>query len=368
MRVSYISLHNGIVRRLTCRSQDTVPHSTGGVQPRPPSPSPSISTPLYPLLRFHTVVSLFPLQIWFHSLTRYDQPNPSLQNCIPPPFPLPTIRSPILKPPLTRTAWVGTSSLRQGARSCLWPTLPQHTTRHPKNVSSYLIHHPARVFTLCDTVWHQRPQLGPLDLNVPPFEPVTATGPTPLSTLYTYPVSQGAAPPEPPFPIPVKSSSGPERTRRPAKTARKHNPVKSVGRTDPKEGGDQESWDSALVRFQTKADKLLGIQHGRPSGGFGPATALAKINTIVKDDLKRSVSGFLYCVLIHRFTNASTRQQPLQRAPTRSRDTEDYMKGLLLVLRPTPVPQRGSEVGGLTVAFLQRRKHFFPSPQSDLTN
>ena len=85
------------------------------------------------------------------------------------------------------------------------------------------------------------------------------------------------------------------------------------------------------------------------------------VNEFVKDDLKRSVSGFFYCVLVHRFTNLLTRQQPLQDTRAgdgrRSRDVEDYLKGILKAIRP--VPGVTSAEDDTAVAALSRRKCLF---------
>jgi len=104
--------------------------------------------------------------------------------------------------------------------------------------------------------------------------------------------------------------------------------------------------------------------------------ALAKIHKKVKEDLKRSVSCFFYCVIAHHFTNLSTWQQPLRNTKAgegkRSRDVEDYLKGLLKVIHqgvPTPIQEGGeSDESDTTVAALSRRKRFFSSLRSDVVN
>ena len=76
--------------------------------------------------------------------------------------------------------------------------------------------------------------------------------------------------------------------------------------------------------------------------------ALAKSTKFIKEDLKRSVSDFFYCVFVHHFTNLTTWQQPLRDTKSaegkRSRDVEVYLEGLLQAIRrvnPTPVPPTG---------------------------
>jgi len=104
--------------------------------------------------------------------------------------------------------------------------------------------------------------------------------------------------------------------------------------------------------------------------------ALARMNKFVKEDLKRSVSDIFYCVLVHHFTNLSTWQQPLRDTKAgegkRSRDVEDYLKGLLKVIHQrvsTPIPAGGGSVENDTaVSALSRRKRFFSSPRSDVAD
>jgi len=104
--------------------------------------------------------------------------------------------------------------------------------------------------------------------------------------------------------------------------------------------------------------------------------ALAMINKYVKEDLKRSVSGFFYCVLVHRFTNLSIWQQPLRDAKAgegeRSRNVEDYLKGLLGAIRRVESPPKpeasGSDEDDTSVAALSRRKCFFSSLRFGVTN
>ena len=101
--------------------------------------------------------------------------------------------------------------------------------------------------------------------------------------------------------------------------------------------------------------------------------ALAEVNKFVKEDLKRSVSDDFYCVRIHHFTNLSTRQQPLRDTKAgggkRSRDGEEYLKGLLKAIRPVePASSTSgaeSDENGV-VAALSRRKRFFSSPRFDV--
>ena len=180
-------------------------------------------------------------------------------------------------------------------------------------------------------------------------------------------------PPEISLPPPIASSSGPQRTRQPAREGRRHNPIKSAKKEA--ESGD-DSWDQTLVRFRAEFDTMYTVHNGQPSGGLVPAMALAEINEFVKEDLKRSVSGFFYCVLVHHFTNSSIWQQPLRDTKAgegkRSRDVEDYLKGLLKVIcqgAPTPIPTGGGSIeNNKTVASLSRRKCFFSSLRYDVAN
>jgi len=103
--------------------------------------------------------------------------------------------------------------------------------------------------------------------------------------------------------------------------------------------------------------------------------ALARVNKYVKENLKRSVSCFFYCVIAPHFTNLSTWQQPLRNTKAgegkRSRDVEDYLKGLLKVIHqgvPTPIQGDESDENDTTVAALSRRKRFFSSLRSDVVN
>jgi len=137
----------------------------------------------------------------------------------------------------------------------------------------------------------------------------------------------------------------------------------------------KDGWNQTLVRFQAQFDTLYTVQNGQPSGGLVPEMALAEVDKFVKEDLKRSVSGFFYCVSVHHFTNLSTWQQPLRNTKAgegkRSRDVEDYLKGLLKAIRPVelaPIPA-GAEPNenGTMVVALSRRKHFFSSLRFDST-
>jgi len=104
--------------------------------------------------------------------------------------------------------------------------------------------------------------------------------------------------------------------------------------------------------------------------------ALAKIDQLVKEDLEHSVSSFFYCVLVHRFTNLSTWQQPLRDTAAgmgeRSRNVEDYLKGLLGAIRRArspPKPEAGeSDEDDTSVAALSRSKCFFSSFRCGATN
>ena len=96
--------------------------------------------------------------------------------------------------------------------------------------------------------------------------------------------------------------------------------------------------------------------------------AVAKVNKLAKEDLKRSVSGIFYCVFVHRFTISSTRYQPLRDTKAgegkRSRDVEKYLEGLLQAIRPVgPTSTPGGESGesDTTADALSRRKPFIAS-------
>ena len=101
------------------------------------------------------------------------------------------------------------------------------------------------------------------------------------------------------------SSSGPKRTRQPAREARRYDPIKSAKK---KADSRKDGWDQALARFRAELDTLYSTYNKQPSGGLVPEMALAEVNKFVKEDLKRSVSDFFYCVIVHRFTNLSTWQ------------------------------------------------------------
>ena len=137
-----------------------------------------------------------------------------------------------------------------------------------------------------------------------------------------------------------------------------------------------DGWNQTLIRFQARFNTLYSVQNGQPSGGLVPEMALAETDKFVKEDLKQSVSGFFYCVIVHRFTNLSTRQQPLRNTKAgegkRSRDVEDYLKGLLKAIRPVElvvIPDGAeSEENGTMVAALSRRKYFFSSLRFGMAN
>ena len=179
---------------------------------------------------------------------------------------------------------------------------------------------------------------------------------------FAYAVLQGAAPPDDPLPAPVASSSGPKRTKQAAREGRKYNPLKSAERAATK----KEGWDWSLPRFRAQLhDTLYSVHDGQPSGGLVPATALASIDKLVKEDLEQSVSNFFYCVLVHHFTNLSTWQQPLRDTAagkgTRSRNVEDYLKGLLGAIRrvESPSTRDTGDSDDTSVPALSRRKRFF---------
>ena len=217
-------------------------------------------------------------------------------------------------------------------------------------------------------MWRQYAQPDLSYLNRPPSDPVTVSGPLSLSARFTYVISQGAVPPVTPLatPAPLASSSGSKRTGKPATGRQRYDPIKSAKR----KADSKNDWNLALFRFQNHFDALYSVQNGQPSGGLVPAMALAEVNKFAKDDLKRSVSNDFYCVRIHRFTNLSTWQQPLRDMKAgrgdRSRNGEDYLKGLLRAIRPVePAPSTSgaeSDENGAASA-ISRRKHFFSSPR-----
>lgn len=98
--------------------------------------------------------------------------------------------------------------------------------------------------------------------------------------------------------------------------------------------------------------------------------ALAKINQIAKEGLKRSVSSLFYRVRVRLFANSPTRQQPLRATKAveggHSRDVEVYLEGLLRALRPVE-PTRILFDNGVELieedtrlATFSRRKYFPP--------
>ena len=144
---------------------------------------------------------------------------------------------------------------------------------------------------------------------------------------------------------------------------RRYTPLKAA-----KEAEKREGWDEALPRFRAQLhDNLYSVRDGQPSGGLVPAMALAEIEKLAKEDLKRSVSGVFYCVVVHHFTNSPIRQQPLRGRKAgegkRSRDVEDYLRGLLGAIHrvmSTPKPDASeSDEDDTSVATLARRKCFF---------
>ena len=58
----------------------------------------------------------------------------------------------------------------------------------------------------------------------------------------------------------------------------------------------KNGWNQTLARFRARLDAefdtLQNIRDGQPSGGLVPEMALAEVEKIVKDDLKRSVGYF----------------------------------------------------------------------------
>lgn len=192
-------------------------------------------------------------------------------------------------------------------------------------------------------------------------------GPSLSLASFTYVVSQGVAPPEITLPTPVASSSGPRRTRQLARGTERYNPTKPAKRNT---GSKKDGWDRTLDRFRAEFNRTLpSIQDGQPSGGLIPEKALARIDELIKDDLKRSVSDFSHCALVHHFTNSSTWKQPLQGTKAgegkRSRDVEDYLKGLLgaicrVGLASIPTGGKSNE-DNTTAMALSRRTYFLSS-------
>ena len=214
-------------------------------------------------------------------------------------------------------------------------------------------------------------QPGPPYLTPHPFDPTTVSVPILSLSSFAYAVSQDVALPEISLPAPVASSSGPTRTSQSVRESRRYNPIKAAEKAAAK----KEDWDRTLCRFRARLhDTLYGVRNGQPSGGLVPAMALAMIDKQVKEDLKQSVSGFFYCVLVHRFTNLSTWQQPLQDTAagkgTRARNVEDYLKGLLgAIHRVTLKPgASGSDGDDTSVAALERCKCFISTFPSDIAN
>jgi hypothetical protein len=77
----------------------------------------------------------------------------------------------------------------------------------------------------------------------------------------------------------------------------------------------------------------------------------------LKEDLKRSVSDFFYCVFVHLFTILSTRKQPLHCTEAgegkSDQDVEKYLEGLLQAIcqvDPVPVSGRSRECGTISDA------------------
>ena len=166
---------------------------------------------------------------------------------------------------------------------------------------------PIHVLTIRDPVWYQCSQSGPQHFGIPFPDQFTVGGLSPSLVPSTYAILKDVAPAEitPPSPTPVASSSGPQRTRQPTREGRRFDPVRSTKKPSPK----KEGWEKTLVRFRAKLDAeldtLRNVHDGQPSGGLVPEMALAMTNKIVKENLKRSVSGFFYCVFVHHFTNLS---------------------------------------------------------------
>ena len=222
------------------------------------------------------------------------------------------------------------------------------------------------ILTIRDLVWYQCSQSGPQHFGIPFSDQFTVSGPLPSLVPSAYAILKDAAPAviTPPAPTPVTSSSGPQRTRQSTREGRRFDPVRST-KPSPK----KVSWEQTLIRFRAKVDAeletLRNVHDGQPSGGIVPEMALANVNKIMKEDLKRTVSGFFYCVFVHHFTNLSTLPQPLRDSRagegTRSRNGEKYLEGLLQVLlpiEPASASGSGSYENDTTIGILSRRKCF----------
>ena len=160
--------------------------------------------------------------------------------------------------------------------------------------------------------------------------------------------------------MPTASSSGPKRARQPARERQRYNPLRAGKKSD------SDGWNQALVRFRAHFDTLYDTHNENPSGGLVPEVALAKINSFVKEDLKRSVSIFFTALSFVIFTNSSTWQQPLRDTKAgegkRSRDVGTYLEGLLhAICQEDPaLPVGGGSVErSTTVDALSRRECSF---------
>ena len=162
-------------------------------------------------------------------------------------------------------------------------------------------------------MWYQCSQSGPQHFGIPFPDQFTVSGPLPSLVPSAYAIPKDAAPAviTPPAPTPVTSSSGPQRTRQSTREGRRFDPVRST-KPSPK----KVSWEQTLVRFRAKVDAELDtLRNGQPSGGIVPEMALANVNKMVKEDLKRSVSGFFllrFRSSFHQFVNLATAAPELQ--------------------------------------------------------
>lgn len=83
---------------------------------------------------------------------------------------------------------------------------------------------------------------------------------------------------------------------------------KGVAKTRPREvvkeaGSKKDDWDQSLVRFRAQFNHLYSVQNGKPSGGLVLEMVSQTLTNFMKEDLKRSISGFCCCVLVHHSTN-----------------------------------------------------------------
>ena len=107
----------------------------------------------------------------------------------------------------------------------------------------------------------------------------------------------------PGFPLPsyapIEPSSGPQRSQRSAREGEGggKNKDKGKGRERPHSPPDappvvDTDWNQTLERFQ---EVVQNVHKERTTGGLTPESAVAEIQTFVKEDLHQSVSVLFYC-------------------------------------------------------------------------